>query len=77
MRIEIKDLDGLVISCADCNFVYCTAGAPEATNTIGKSAHQEAVATALHPFQGTIYQATLPEEAVEVLQGALEEKEKA
>ena len=76
-RIEIKDLKGLVISCADCNLVYCTTGAPEATNTIGKSSHLEAVGIAVRPSQGTIYQVTLPDKAVEVLQGTLKEKEKA
>jgi uncharacterized membrane protein len=42
---------------------------------IGSSDHQAAVAAALRPFQGTIYQTTLSTEAVEVLQDALKKKE--
>ena len=42
---------------------------------IGKSDHADAVAATLRPFQGTIYQTTLPEEAVEELQDALKKKE--
>jgi uncharacterized membrane protein len=42
---------------------------------IGSSEHANAVAAALRPFQGTIYQTTLPTEAVESLQDALRKKE--
>ena len=39
------------------------------------SGNPEVVAAALRPFQGTIYQTTLPTEAVEALQDALKKKE--
>ena len=42
---------------------------------IGSSDHPDAVSAALRPFQGTIYQTTLPTEAVEALQDALKKKE--
>ena len=42
---------------------------------IGKSDHPDAVTAVLRPFKGTIYQTTLPTEAVEALQDSLKKKE--
>jgi uncharacterized membrane protein len=42
---------------------------------IGSSDNPDVVAAALRPFQGTIYQTTLPTEAVEELHAALKSKE--
>ncbi len=42
---------------------------------IGSSGHPDVVAGALRPYKGTIYQTTLPTEAVEALQDALKRKE--
>ena len=42
---------------------------------IGSSGHPDVVAGALRPYKGTIYQTTLPTEAVETLQDALKRKE--
>jgi uncharacterized membrane protein len=42
---------------------------------IGGGGNPEVVVAALRPFQGTIYQTTLPTEAVEQLQDALKRKE--
>ena len=42
---------------------------------IGSGGHADRVASALRPFKGTIYQTTLPTEAVEALQDALKKKE--
>lgn len=42
---------------------------------IGSGGRPDVVAAALRPFKGTIYQTTLPTEAVETLQDALKRKE--
>jgi len=42
---------------------------------IGSGGHADRVASALRPFKGTIYQTTLPTEAVEALRDALKTKE--
>jgi len=42
---------------------------------IGSGGNPDAVAAALHPYQGTIYQTTLPAEAVDALHAALKNKE--
>lgn len=42
---------------------------------IGGGGNPEVVAAALRPFQGTVYQTTLPTEAVEELRAALKSKE--
>ena len=42
---------------------------------IGSSSNPEVVLAAMRPFQGTIYQTTLPTEAVEALHAALKNKE--
>ena len=42
---------------------------------IGSSGNAERVASALRPFIGTIYQTTLPTEAVEALRDALKKKD--
>jgi uncharacterized membrane protein len=42
---------------------------------IGSSDNPEVVAAALRPFQGTVYQTTLPTEALEELEASLKRKE--
>jgi len=42
---------------------------------IGSAEHKDAVAGALRPFKGSIYQTTLPTEGVEALEDALKRKE--
>ena len=42
---------------------------------IGRSGDPDAVVSSLRPFQGTIYQATLPTEKVEALHNALKNRE--
>ena len=42
---------------------------------IGSAEHPDVMLAVLRPFQGTIYQTTLPTEAVEALQDALKRKE--
>lgn len=42
---------------------------------IGKSEHPDAVIAVLRPFQGTVYQTTLPTEKMEALEDALKKKE--
>lgn len=42
---------------------------------IGKSDRPDAIVAVLRPFQGTVYQTTLPTEAMEALEDALKKKE--
>jgi uncharacterized membrane protein len=42
---------------------------------IGKSDHPDAIVAILRPYQGTVYQTSLPTEAMEALQDALKKRE--
>lgn len=42
---------------------------------IGKSSHPEAIVAVLRPYQGTVYQTSLPTEALEALEDALKKRE--